>query len=1128
MSARDEDGKLIVPKFSSFKAVDEGKDSKAPKFSSFKPKHSATQAGDKKEFKAPKFSSFKPKGPSSNVSASGANSETERKNRDRDSRKRSRHSDSQRDRRHSKHSRQDSRQDSRHDARHESHRRNREQSKPESRPETSDQKHAALVSLKHGTGASGLYIVDVKGDPLIAQYGSLDRSQVPSYYRYGSGRVLGTVGRLVIHRDGARDEFSLRMPGEGSAAFRDKDGLRSKTWRVRSKPMRIRIQESGKSDDENEDFLEVRTCKKRKRGLDSSDSSDADEQPTYRSIEGKAKAHQYSDSDLDYNSPDELADTDQSNPLKWKSIQLSRQVKDHPEDIDAWLELADHQDALLRAGENIDDKASENEVHSYAEIKLSMLESALSNVSNPQERERVLVPLMREGVKVWNSKTATKKWTELLADESTSFALWKTHLDFAMSDISTFQYDDIKTMYLDRHNLLSKRSGFQEHNDCSEAIYNFLRTTRFIHDSGYKELAVAAWQALLEITFFRPAQSEIGPDSESFQEFWESEVPRIGDTDAQGWRKFNDDNLLGDAPETVRDRGDPSTQSRDDYKSWANIERSRAEKANVPARTMDDGTEDDPFRVVMLLDFVQWVFQMPTNLLPMLVPEIVDAFLIFSRFPPAFRSSKWTEIAYHDQFLVGLDGGIETMPLEKPEADLSEETEKRLPSFDQGILHAACTDDLLFARSAWFRHISARAKNREIELGFVINVTRQLYFMAGVAGLAEYHLALCSINDPTALKKTGKALLKRFPTNLGLYNAYALAEFANDNLVVVTKVLASATGLASKSSNPDGFKLWRSWSWMELELGNKKLATKRLCSSVDEVLRKADHIMEMPPMHILKAQQEFSDRMRLSISAGITEEADVQAECLALLSYLTAEGCTEPTSASQGNVTAAMAVIHEASEEFKSRGYEATMGHERLLQFAARILYLNATRGPFRRAYMLEQLSVFINFFPRNTIFLALFEWADSSLRVIDGVRTLLYDKVLITTQDCISSRIFAIQHEIQRGNANTAKAAFEHAVSSDICKSSVPLWICYIRFCHTHKELRPKAKDVFYRAFRHCPWSKEVMMEAFVTLNREMDSTELRSVFNTMTSKGLRVHVDLEEFLEKRRHERRALKDKR
>jgi hypothetical protein len=161
-------------------------------------------------------------------------------------------------------------------------------------------------------------------------------------------------------------------------------------------------------------------------------------------------------------------------------------------------------------------------------------------------------------------------------------------------------------------------------------------------------------------------------------------------------------------------------------------------------------------------------------------------------------------------------------------------------------------------------------------------------------------------------------------------------------------------------------------------------------------------------------------------------------------------------------------------------------------------------------------------------MFLSLFEWADSGLRIIDETRTLLHETVLTLGQDYLSSRIFAIHHEIERGNVNTTKAAFEHAVSSDTCKFNTTLWIKFIQFCSSQRELRPKAKDILFRALRHCPWSKDVMMEAFLTLNRDMDSSELKGIFDTMTSKGLRVHVDLEEFLDKRRVERKAEKSRR
>ncbi|OBS17921.1 hypothetical protein FPOA_09649 [Fusarium poae] len=1080
MSSKDKDSKLTVPKFSSFKSKSESSELKAPKFASFKPKD--------KEKVTEERSSHK---------------ETDReRERERDSRrKRSHHhSDSHRDHRHH------------HSKRHrtESHHRHRESSRRSSHSEKPEHRALTKSSRDSHDGTSRLYIIDTKGDPLIIRYGSLDRSQVPAYYRDGYGKVLGTRGRLVIHRDGPRDQFSLRMPGEGSYAFKDKDGLRSKSWRIRSTPLRVRLQDSSTQDEDDGDFLAVGSSKKRKHDHSASESSD-NEQPSYRSIEGKAKPRQYDDSDLesDTDTPAEHVDLGQNNPLKWKSIQLSRRVKDQPDDIDAWLELANHQDALLRAGEDVDHKALEAEVHSFAEIKLHMLESALSNISNPKDRIRVLIPLMREGVKVWNSKSTAKKWNDLREDEDKSFTLWKTHLDFDMSNISAFHFDTLKQMHLDRlHLAISRSQSNGESEGYMEAIYVFLRLTRLIYDCGYKELAVAAWQALMELSFFRPAQlEEQSAALESLRDFWESEVPRIGEPGAQGWAKFVDDDGMGDAPEPLRDDKLPQDQSRDDYKRWASLESLHAEKARVPARTMDEGTEEDPFRVEQLL----------------------DAFLMFFGAPPVFRSNSWTEEAYHDQFLARPALNLElTAPTPLSRDEDPTEIQRKPPAFDQKPLRVSESPEVLFSNQNWFSYLPSMTKENNVELGFLNNATKHLVHNANFEDLAMYHLALCASQDRSAVKKAAKASLKRYPTNFGLYKAYALAEYANGNREVAQKVVSSATELASGSSAVDSFSLWRTWTWMELEEGNKDLAVQRLCSAVDEVLRKTAGTLDISSTHILKAHQIFTSTMNDMIAGGNIDQAGVLAECLVLLSYLTAEGSTEPMSASQGSISAAMDIVYRVSLELKSRNYHTSKAHERILQFASMLLYMHATRGPFRRVYLLEQLKHFLAYFPGNTMFLSLFEWADSSLRIIDETRTLLHETVLTPAQDCLSSRIFAIHHEIERGNVNTTKAAFEHAVSSDVCKSNTALWINFIRFCSSQRELRPKAKDILFRALRHCPWSKDVMMEAFLTLNRDMDSSELKGVFETMASKGLRVHVDLEEFLDERRVERRAEKSRR
>lgn len=132
---------------------------------------------------------------------------------------------------------------------------------------------------------------------------------------------------------------------------------------------------------------------------------------------------------------------------------------------------------------------------------------------------------------------------------------------------------------------------------------------------------------------------------------------------------------------------------------------------------------------------------------------------------------------------------------------------------------------------------------------------------------------------------------------------------------------------------------------MELERGDKTMALRRLCSSVDVVLRQSGESDDVSPTHILKAHQIFTSTTNDLISAGNIDHASVPAECLVLLSYLTAEGSTEPMSASQGSISAAMDTVQKVSLDLKARNYHASRAHERILQFASMLLYLHATRG---------------------------------------------------------------------------------------------------------------------------------------------------------------------------------------
>lgn len=158
----------------------------------------------------------------------------------------------------------------------------------------------------------------------------------------------------------------------------------------------------------------------------------------------------------------------------------------------------------------------------------------------------------------------------------------------------------------------------------------------------------------------------------------------------------------------------------------------------------------------------------------------------------------------------------------------------------------------------------------------------------------------------------------------------------------------------------------------------------------------------------------------------------------------------------------------------------------------------------------------------------------ESNLRVNDEFRNLLADHVLTKDHDTVGLRTLAVRREMANGSVYTAAAAFERALDSDAGRNPW-FWTCYVRFCH-RKEARDSrakekekrkgrdergkdlAKKAYYKGLARCPWSKGLVMEAFGTLVRRMESAELKGCYGSMEEKGVRVHIDMGGFAEKRR----------
>lgn len=1088
-------------------------------------------AGDEvKKSAVPKFASFKPKPETSRDSSDSTEPREAAKNHDErrsdiESRER------ERERHRSRHPKSHSSRD--HHDRHDRHR--------ASSPEKRVPSHTTPREVP-------LFVYDKSGDPLIVKYGSNDRSKVPAYRRSGAGRVLGAEGRVRLIYDGPKQMFSLGDKiGEGPSAFRDRH-LLSKASRKQTKVFRLRPEADRESKlglDDDIDFIPLSEGRNPKRGSYGNDEIMENEGPDYRSIQGKAKARDFVDSDL------ESADTSDGEsvqaigapgPARQTSAELSRHLKEQPDDVGSWIQLVDLQAALLGIDESSQQDRTSDEAKGLASVRVSLLEEALSNTRDTSDREKLLLRLMREGSQAWTNKMLAKRWADIKF-EGSSFPLWKAHLNHELCQMTTFTYDGLKNIHLDRMRLLSAQlfdaaktlssdAGANPPdgliNICDELIYVFTRMTCFLRDAGYSELAVAAWQGALEVVFAHPTFDDtMGPDDlkRSFQDFWESEVHRMGEAGAQGWRKFDLEDI-SEPPYSSEKPDAPRLNTKDAYKAWAAVERRHTESAALPARTLDEGVEDDPFRIVMFSDLEPFLLLWPPSLLEWLdlKASVLDAFLLFCRLPPASRDCRRAvQEMREDPFILRHETGLDDASFEQESH--TEDGTKKPPRFSDPGRRLCYSNHVLFSGKDWFGFFAYDA-SPGYELG--LTVTTQLATAFEYEPIAEYSLGLAWNKDPVNIRKVAKALLKKWPSNTSLYDSYAVAEWRHGNRDVARNVLLSATS----QELPGKELLWMTWSWLDLEAGDMKGALAR-CVAASAATSQTGNQASTTYSQLLKARQTLSSSRGFLLSVGNLGQAVLFAQAGCLLEYLSdfidSVGSTSPR---QGNMDAAMNTIHTFTTEAIDRGHTASPALERLLQVAAHLLYLHATRGPFRPTYLRDQLRRFILLYPANTIFLRLFAWADTSILLNDPVRDLLRDPVLSAAHDGVTSRIFALQHEAHAGTVHSVAAAFERAlVDSDACRGNVGLWLDYVRFCCRRLSSPPpitsssssssaarkneKVKDVYYRAIGSCPWSKALAMEAFApAMVKGMDSAELRSVFHTVASKGLRVHVDLEDFV--------------
>ncbi|KAJ5868870.1 hypothetical protein N7534_003423 [Penicillium rubens] len=1020
--------------------------------------------------------------------------------------------------------------------------------------------------------ANKTFVVDKRGDRDNTRYG-VDRYEIPTYHRNGDGFVLGLPGQRIDYKT-RYDQGALLLlrPDSSSSTSSTTKPLSAETLSALSISLPVRLRSDLKANVATETQHSqgfISTTVPSQPGVAATADLD-DEAPSYRSIHDPAKSGEQVTEHIDTSAFTRIAMEAEILKINAK---LNSAVEKRPTDIQSWIRLAEHQELALTGARSGDRTSSHDDAQVVARAKLYVYERALkANAQNPA-RDHLVLCRMEEGGKIWDDAKLALEWDEVLRYHSEFITVWIQYLDYCQTDSRDFNFNDCFTTFgycLKTHS----RVGFGPQKSLIRA-YLLLRLTLFLRESGHVELAVGLWQAVLEFTCFRPAHL-MGKKEEALVEFKKSWAPghiRIGEP---GWQPWN-------SGQTSRvPAAEPVYTSEADalglFPTWVHAERERMFKNRMPSHAFDDSKKKDAFRVVLIEDCTQilpYVWDLEEGL-----GSLLDGFLYFCRLPhltvPAnmHTSRLWTGDNFlRNEFMDDPRNTIaDWITFQKHAATTTIE-----PFAFPHHTFVHTTDTLFADPKMWFSALTKWAATTShsscvIDPDFVLSTLHSLVDAFGDSQLAEYAMAVTFACNNTLGKKYGRRLLKERSSNLRLYNAVALMYWRSGDRDVAYNVWSTALSMSKNFDArelTDSALLWNSWLWEMLHDGQKNRASY--------LLQAMPYCQVHLPSYNAAGEDDdlgltgpnflsyLFNAMNTSLRSKRMQAYAAYADCYAILLYLKGEQLDDVLD-SYNHAVSSLRGMRRTDDDFR------VLGGELLHQARARILYYYVERqsGQFRPAEVRALFLDSLEWWPHNTMFLSLFKWNESRLHMSDRTRD-IFDVTIgangRAAKDLqgpapiyrvpVTTHLFSIYAEMGRplmlgSTPHSIRAAFERAIgdvipmgrtatrkspfdlaSSTSAQTSLTIWKLYILY-ELYAECNVgRAREVYFRALRSCPWSKELYMFGFEHLRADLtnrlppcrlnrkgeveplgfDHAALRALYSDMLRRGLRVHCHVEGF---------------
>ncbi|KAF2873930.1 NRDE-2, necessary for RNA interference-domain-containing protein [Massariosphaeria phaeospora] len=953
------------------------------------------------------------------------------------------------------------------------------------------------------------YYSDRKGDRAILTYGTLNRYEIPTYRRHGYGRVIGLHPSCRIDPDlSTNAEIFVSQ-----SKRRQEERPLANRHAIKGTGRSLRFVQSGNTfaDDLDQDFVALSAVRRRRHKED--DSPDGH----YNSLEQINASVEPSDSEADYE-----PDTAQSGPnaeVTLRNSLLIQRTHEDPTDIQAWQELIDHQEQMMKLDRDSSELGSSDRRH-LADVRTSTYEKALRKIGPDQESQiKLHLGLMAEASRIWDEGKLTSKWADVLAKYPSKLELWMQYLDFVQSTFSSFKYENCRATFQNCCRISKASNGTAAP---EEILHIIIRMTMMIQQAGYQELAIAIWQALLEFCLMKPSVStSTGPEEylSLFEEFWESEVPRIGEADAEGWRSFHADKHPLEPPTDSVSLDQPDL-SASVFEVFRAQELDNIDKLRFPGRTTDKLGEDDAFHLILYSDIEDFLRILPQQLSSTLV---LEAFLCFCHCPSLPGTDTHQAAWLLDPFICAYS------PRPPLKAHVSD-------------LFAQAAEKFLSCPSSWYRmtteHLFDWGFPDDVDATLVRGVVKLLALKASsdeVVG--EYLLGLESKYFPTDAFRSAKRLLKARPNSLRLYTAYGLVESRRGNPAKADQVFSAALAMHKSDTSfgvPGRLQLFDSWVWEALRRGETSEALWRLVSSHGEVSKRPENTRAEPDQTVLlRGRTILTEATERALLGQHYTTAVVCSSLLALLTYLS--GGQDPQSA--------LSFHQNLMSWFSDHKLSQSLAAELNAQSIAKFLQFHASNAPIVKPRLMRTtLEPLISQFPNNTILLGLYAANEARFSIDDRVRGIMQQTTLKSSKgNSIVRWFFAIYYETLKGEiaatSHSIRALFTKA-EDDVGSHCPALWRSHVLFeieeAKKERARRPtkrprkdgkkrkdetrleesyrRVKDTFLRGMTQLPWCKDYMMLAFTHLKEEfLNQEELRKVYDVMVEKELRLYVELE-----------------